>query len=586
MTHDTFAGQSAPEQSDAQQQAAPAPDTQARDTTRIREAQTSGAAPEESPDSPWERFFRSAARMAPLLLLILLAAQVWPTFLGNNFYYPHEARSILIFSQTAQNGQWLAPAAGDVVQWPVFSWFLAGIAKVFAAFAAPQADLLFSLAAALGAFLVLLGVWTLSRIAGFGAAAALAAGLLLLCAPLFGPLPHYTGPEPLAAALLLFSLACFCRGWQKERAWFSLPAAFVLAALAGLAGGLFHLLLPLLASFAFLIWRGTLRRAQAPDALAGFALMLLILAGWLGSLILLARAEGYLRQLSAHFFFSPRLHDARWWLPLALAAAGLVPWLAIVFCVSWNRALLEAWSHRSTLRSHNGGSAFIWITLISGCLLGVITPEPASAVVALICLAAPLLGRALLRLSKLGSRIFYLFAALCLLHAGMLLAAAGFGPGLDWLARFFSYSLTPEQREMILGLYALPILGALCLVAAIVLARFTRRDQPGGALMVCALFATLLVQPVTLLLTPQLAAYPQARLRGLGDIVEAGPAPSEQGPALPTSRPTPEVEPLPGPTQPAAPTDESGESTELTKSPPNDATVQPAPAQAAWPDTP
>ncbi|WP_165174770.1 hypothetical protein [Desulfovibrio sp. ZJ369] len=580
MTHDTFAGHFAPQQSDAQQQASSTLDAQARDTTQIPEAQKSGAAPGGSPDSPAARFFRGAARMGPLLLLILLAAQVWPAFLGNNFYCPHEARSILIFSQTAQSGQWLAPAAGDLAQWPVFSCFLAGIAKTFDLFAVPQTDLLFSLAAALSALLALLGVWTLSRVAGFDAPAALAAGLLLLCAPLFAPLPQYTGPEPLAAALLLFSLTCFCFGWQKERAWLSLPAGFVLAGLAGLAGGLFHLLLPLLASFAFLIWRGNLRRAQGPDALAGFVLMLLMLAGWLGSVILLVQAEGYLRHLSAHFFFNPWASDARWWLPLAAAAAGLIPWLAIVLCVSWKRALPEAWSYCKNRRSHNGGSAFLWIALVSGCLLSLITPDLPGSVVALVCLAAPLLGRALLRLSRLGSRIFYLFAALCLLHAGMALAAAGFGPSLDWLARFFSHPLTPEQREMILGLTALPILGAICLVAALALTRFTRRDQPGGALMVCALFAAVLAQPAALLLTPELAAAPQSHLRRAGDIVKAGPARADEALTIPAVPPAQQAAPQPAPAQPAAPT-EPNNTEELTEPRPDDAREQTAPAQPA-----
>lgn len=528
MTHDKPAAHFAPDEKSANLEAQTMPDTQAQDATRKPGTASAGA-----PDSMATRFFRAAARMGPLLLLILLLAQIWPTFLGNNFYYPHEARSILIFSQTAQNGQWLAPAAGDLVQWPVFSWFLAAIAKVFPLAAASQTDLIFSLAAALGAFLALLGVWTLSRVAGFDAPTALAAGLLLLCAPLFGALPHYTGPEAVAAALLLFSLACFCRGWQKERAWLSLPAGFVLAALAGLAGGLFHLLLPLLASFTFLIWRGNLRRAQAPDALAGFALMLLMVAGWLGSVILLTQAQEYLRHLGGHFFFSPWARGAHWWLPLAVAAAGLVPWLAIVLCVSWNRALLEAWSYRKTGRPRNGGSAFIWIALILGCPLSLMTPELPAAVVALVCLAAPLLGKALLRLSSLGSRIFYLIAALCLLHAGMALVAAGFGPSLDWLARFFSQTLTPEHREMILGLYGLPILGAVCLVAAIALTRFTRRDQPGGALMVCALFSAILAQPAALLLTPELAAIPQVQLRRAAEIVQAGSAPQEAPLAAP-----------------------------------------------------
>ena len=434
-------------------------------------------------------------------------------------------------------------------QWPGFTWFLASLAALL-----PPA-LLFPLSGALAAALALLGVWGLSRAAGFGSKAALAAGLILLCMPIFAPLAHFTGPAALAAALLLFSLICFCRGWQAQRAWFYLPAGFVLAGLAGLTGGLFHLLLPLLAGAVFLLWRATFRRAQALDALTGFVLLLLLLALWLGGIILWTNAEGYMQGLFATVAQWHGPVTARWWLPLAVAGLGLVPWIGMAVCVSWQRVLRSAWSDLKASRAERAGSAFVWISVMLACLLSLFMPmaQIQSVAVCLACLTAPLLGKALLRLPHLGSRLFYLIAALCLLHAGMALVAAGFGFSLDWMARFFSWPLSPEQREMILSLRALPVLGALCLLAAVAMTRFIRRDHPGGALLFCTLVAVILTQPAALMLAPELAALPEAHLSRLQDIrMPTTPenAATPAAPLAPQEEATPSVPAAPEATMP------------------------------------
>ncbi|WP_297847747.1 hypothetical protein [uncultured Desulfovibrio sp.] len=519
-------------------------------------------APEPAPlPGQADKFFQALCRLGPLVLLLALAAQAWPDFWqawrGDALYCPAESQNIRIFLHTSQNGPWLAPTAGSApepaapmpsetaggmtslsAQWPGFTWFMALLWPLL-----PQAAsaLLFPLAGALAAALALLGVWGLSRAAGFGPGAALASGLILLCAPLFAPLIHFTGSPALSAALLLFSLLCFCRGWQARRAWFCLPAGFVLASLAGLSGGLFHLLLPLLTSAVFLLWRGAFRRAQAPDALSGFVLLLLLLAGWLGGVILWTHAEGDMQNLYSTLAQRPWPLPDCWWRPLAGAALGLAPWLALVLCVSWGRVLRSAWGDLKASRAERAGSAFVWISLALGCLLSPLTPlvRMPGVAVALACLAAPLLGKALLRLSPLGSRLFYLITALCLLHAGLALTAAGFGFSLEWMARFFSYPLSPEQRDMILGLTALPVLGALCLLAAVAMTRFIRRDHPGGALLFCTLAAVILAQPASLMLAPELAALPQAGLSRLQDI-QAAPE-HDVTPAVPPTEAMPEI---------------------------------------------
>lgn len=503
-----------------------------------------------------EKFFQTLCCLGPLVLLVVLAAQAWPDFWqgwrGDALYCPAEVRNIQIFLHAQQDGQWLAPGAGLATeltaglaaQWPGFTWFLASLAALL-----PPA-LLFPLSGALAAALALLGVWGLSRAAGFGSKAALAAGLILLCMPIFAPLAHFTGPAALAAALLLFSLICFCQGWQAQRAWFYLPAGFVLAGLAGLTGGLFHLLLPLLASAAFLLWRATFRRAQALDALTGFVLLLLLLALWLGGIILWTNAEGYMQDLFATVRQWHGPVTARWWLPLAVTGLGLVPWIGMVVCVSWQRVLRSAWSDLKASRTERAGSAFVWISVVLACLLSLFMPmaQIQSVAVCLACLVASLLGKALLRLPHLGSRLFYLIAALCLLHAGMALVAAGFGFSLDWMARFFSWPLSPEQRQMILGLRALPVLGVLCLLAAVAMTRFIRRDHPGGALLFCTLVAVILTQPAALMLAPELAALPEAHLNRLQDIRTSTMPENAVTPAVPS---TPQEEGMPS--VPAAP---------------------------------
>ncbi|MGE9985163.1 glycosyltransferase family 39 protein [Desulfovibrio sp. SGI.169] len=545
----------------ASERATTAPDHDAAAGQGMRESPGDGtSAPTPGPapaQGQADKVFQALRGVAPLVLLLVLAAQAWPDFWqawrGDALYCPAESQHIRAFLHTAQHGPWLAPSAGLTpeadgmgclaAQWPGFTWFMALLSLLL-----PQAAsaLLFPLAGALAAALALLGVWGLSRAAGFGPRAALASGLILLCSPLFAPLVHFTGSTALSAALLLFSLLCFCRGWQARRAWFLLPTGFVLAGMAGLTGGLFHLLLPLLASAVFLLWRGAFRRAQGADALSGFALLLLLLGAWLGGVILWTHAEGYMQELYATLARRPWPLPDRWWWPLAGAALGLAPWLALVLCVAWRRVLLSAWGDLKASRAERAGSAFVWITLVLGCLLSLLTPvaRMQGVAVALACLAAPLLGKALLRLPHLGSRLFYLIAALCLLHAGLALMAAGFGFSLDWMARFFSHPLTPEQREMILGLRALPVLGALCLLAAVAMTRFIRRDHPGGALLFCALTAVILTQPASLMLAPELAALPQAGLNRLQDI-QSPTAPVNGGdnvtPAAPAAEAPPEI---------------------------------------------
>lgn len=487
-----------------------------------------------------DKIFDAASVVGPLALLLIMLAQAWPALMGHSLYCPREAAGILAFTQTAQNGMWLAPAGDGLSQWPAFFWFLRGIEALLAKTAPQFAHLLFPLAAMAGTMLCLVAVWVLGRIAGLDRRAALAGGMLLLCAPIFAPLSTFTGPEALAAAVTLFSLACLCYGWQKPGTTITLPLGFALAALAGLTGGLFYLLLPVLASLIFLLWRCGFRRAQKADGLVGFVLMLGMVGCWLAVVMLWHQPEGYLRNLGTQLVTWP-ITKSTWWKPLAFTALGLLPWLAVICGVSWARVLRTAPADLAASRKENAGMAFLWISLVVACLLSIFAADMVGAAVCTACLAALLLGKALLRLPVAGAKLFYIIAALCLLHASMALVAAGFGYTLDWLGKFFHFTLTESQRTAVLGLKALPVLGGIGIVAAVLLARLVRRGAHGGtsgSLVMCAVIAVVLAQPASLMLMPQLEKTPEAQVKSLNAILTPV-APAVQAPAA-TPAPAPE----------------------------------------------
>ena len=507
-----------------------------------------------------DNIFDAASLVGPLALLLIMLAQAWPALMGHSVYCPREAAGIITFVQTAQSGMWLAPAGDGLAQWPVCFWFLRGIDTLLAKVAPQFAHLLFPLAAMAGCLLSLVAVWILGRVAGLDRKAALAGGMLLLCTPIFAPLSTFVGPEALATALTLLSLACLCHGWQKPGTTLTVPFGFALAALAGLTGGLFYVLLPVLTSLAFLFWRCGFRRAQQADGLLGFALLLIVVGCWLAVVMLWQQPQGYLKNLGEHIVTWP-ISKTTWWKPLAFAGLGMLPWLAVIFGVSWARVLRTAPADLAASRKEKAGMAFLWIALVIACLLCIPAADMVGAAVCAGCLAALLLGKALLRLSPAGAKLFYIIAALLLLHASMALVAAGFGYTLDWLGKFLHITLSESQRAAVLGLKALPVLGGIGIVAAVLLARLVRRNAHGGtsgSLVLCAVIAIVLAQPASLMLMPQLEKTPEAQVKSLSAILAPAPAPTPAAPTAPASPADPaaaEVVPAPAatPETPAAP---------------------------------
>lgn len=550
---------------------------------------------------PAQKTFTVLAKMGPLALLLLLLCQLWPTFLTGGLYCPPEMKLMDTVREALANGQWFAPLHNGDAQLPVFVWILAALDLV--ARMVPQLSaFVWPAGAALGGLACLWGTWALSRAAGFGPQAALASGLILLSSLLFPQLAHFMGPQGLATGLCLLSMAFFCMGWKKEHAWISLPLAFLTSGLAALTGGLVFLILPLLTSLVHLFWTWRIRRAQRLDALAGFLLLLLLGTLWAAAIIFWVQAEGYAQAVSSKFISLPWPLPAFWWLAPALAVLGLLPWLFVVTGVNWGRVFATSWKTLRASRKENSGSSFLWIALVFSLPLSLLGSGLAGATPAL-CLLAILLGRALVRMGSLGSKFFYLVIALLFLHAGMLLAALHFPVALEWLRTSTSLAIPQQYEALLTSLDALPVLGGLCIVFAVLLARFTRRAWPGGSLLVCTLFAILLAQPAHLWLAPQLAGHAELKLAAaqpLNAAAPAAPAAVEEGTApaapeaaaetaapeapaadaaAPETAPAPEAAPAAKATAPAAP--EATTPAEAAPAPEATETSAPAPEAAA-----
>lgn len=497
---------------------------------------------------PLNGIFAGLAALGPITLLVLLGCMAWPIFLEPSMatYCPAELKSITAFLHAIANNSWFTPMAlGDSgafsdPQWPLFTWCLGLLALV------PQlanGDWILPIASFGGTFLAAFGVWALAMAAGFGALSAMAAGIIVLCAPLFAPLPHFVGPAALAAGLMLLALSCFCKGWMTPRSWLALPLGFIFTALAGLAGGLLHFAVPLIASFFFLLWRADFKRAQHLDALMGFIIMLAIAGAWLGVVMAGDDKSDYLNLLFAGAFQYAWPPHLLWTKPIAAGLLGLLPWLLIIFAVAWFRVLGHSARTLGASRRENG-SAMVWISLVLALVMAVFIPWFHPAAIAICCLGAVLLGKAFINLGDGGNRFFFLLAALLLIFAGAIAAALSFSESQSLILGQLPFLASiPDLGPRLLGLDALKIVGGIIIAGGLLAFLFVRRCMGCGGLVYAALLVIALSLAAKFLLVPQLQAMPATPLVTYATVEErviaAMKAPASPAPGIEAQEQTP-----------------------------------------------
>ena len=301
-------------------------------------------APEAQPQTSSfaSRCFNGLASVGPLVLILFWLIQSMPTFMGRELHALHNL-GVGLFGVAASG-------LPSPELYPVYHWFLSALSLIpgidslsLAAYipgVQPTAGLeqisgypvqLLPIASALSALFLILLTWALARATGNDRRTAFASGLVLLTGFACMGLPRISGSDMLFTAILTLAGICLYRGWIKAFAPLWLFAGFALVALSALAGGLLGLVLPLLVSLVFLLWRGTFRRAGARDGALAFGLLLVLLLAW-GTFI--AFGDGgreLLKTLLENEYLAPvleawKLQGQDSWIIVALLAVLWLPW--------------------------------------------------------------------------------------------------------------------------------------------------------------------------------------------------------------------------------------------------------------------
>ena len=472
--------------------------------------------------------FRLLGRITPLTLLLFLAAVCWPVFLIGDSFCPGEALNIKFFSSVAQSP--LLPQADGAVALPGFAWLGALVLKCV-----PAPAMGLSVVSALGAFICLLGVWGVCPLLRLGRYTPLAAGLALFCTPAFLAFSQFVGPVLTATGLSLLALGILGHAWTKDMDFPGMILGNLMAAAAGLTGGLLYALLPVISAFLLCLWRCDFRRSRQPDALIGFAVFLFTLAIWAALTIIFSDGAGSssIAKSLIRLPSEPSVTGNA----LRLYALGSLPAILVIFCCNWPKILRGSLASLKASRTAPK-TAILWIGLFVTLGLTVLTPHAADVFPA-IAITAILAGRALLRLGKIGNRAFFIFVTLTLLAAGFSCAAATIPSLQHWVASTLGLPLDGNAEKILADLAdisriktivftALPVISA-----AIILHVVWRSSTAAAGLLVTAVMVVVMAQPFGLFVAPSLREMPSLQLKTFEHLNDTAPvAPKDTSPIV------------------------------------------------------
>lgn len=479
---------------------------------------------------PAEKCFNALSWAGLPVLLVLVALVVFQEFLA--------PRALWLFDEVRAADVYMRFLGGDQPALslngvpytdmpPLYFWFLKGLNQL------PHVDqpLLFFLGTALSAMLYISAIWLLARATGHDRRTAFAAGLLALTSFFVMGLAQCPNADLLFAAVIALSLTCFYRGWIKAKAPLWLTLAFLLAGTAILIKGPLALAYPLIASVLFLFWRGTPGRLNGRDGLFGFLLMLLMIGAWLVMLYAAGQTdyivELFQRQLTDRIFDAGDM-AMPWWFYLAALPPVCLPWVLLPLFVNWWGALRGAPAAWRT-RRENGGSSWLWISLVAGvALLSALSAKSLTALLPLLAPLAVLAGRSLLRLSPLRSRFYFFFTALLFLLLGLALVAAHYHTKLlpllpaAWSARLGD--LPPPVFAWLDAAKNLVCMGGVLIILALLLFFLCRRSLPGGTLLLCSVSLIVMNLPFAKNVAPSLESVfsPRAQAEMMAPLAREG----------------------------------------------------------------
>lgn len=505
--------------------AAPSGTTDTPGATTQKASQATATASGTPQRSMAARAFDLLAIFPLLPLTILLVLQTMGGFDARALWFSDEVRHADVYQNVIDAGKWLVLQLNGVPypdKPPVYFWFLAALDMI----PGVRPPMLFLLGAAVSGLAVLWATYALARATGNDKATGLAAGLILLSGFYFLGVTHYARMDLLFTAVITLSHLCMYKGWRRESAPAWLIAGYALAAVATLIKGPLGLAFPVLSSVLFVLWQGKVRRLHNRDAVAGFAVMLVILLGWVAAAWMTGESE-YLRNIFQDQIVKRATatwhHAQPWWHYLATFPAAWLPWTLLLLTAPWGRVLRNPVRDALDTRKPEGlGTAYLWISLFSGvALLSAVSIKIVIYLLPLFPILAIITARCLLRLPATNSRVFYLLVSLLLF-----ILAVGLGgvAALPLLPGSVRDALPPQALALLDIVAGAPVLGGVCLIFALLLFKATDRSQPRGALLTLVLFTTVFVQPMALYTAPSLdpVMSPKAQAEIIGAHAKEG----------------------------------------------------------------
>lgn len=460
---------------------------------------------------------------ALLFFAVLLTAQ--GLYHVRALWFSDEVRHASVYLNMLQSNDWFYLTLNGLPypdKPPVYFWFLYALDQI------PYVDppMLFFAGVAASTLLFVAATWLLAVATGHNRKEAFAAGLICLTSFFFVGLTQYPRMDLLFGAVIAVGLACMYRAWIAPSAFMMLTIGFVLAAVATLIKGPLALAFLLVPSFVFLLWRGRLRRLNGRDGILGFALMLLLLFGWLAVLYQAGHVSYIQDILGTHVagrMFNAWHHAAPWWYYLAALPLVCLPWIFLPFFTHWGRgfkATFAAVRARGTV----DGRDWLWIVVLCGVgVLSALSGKLAIYLLPLFPALAILAARPLLNLSPKHSRLFFAWLSLIFFVLGLALVAVQFFTLLQpWIPAEITKLLTPLAYAYLDSVHGTAWMGLVLVVLSVVLLAFTRRSNPGGALLVTSIGMICFVQVYVFYVAPSLETIlsPRAPALALADYAK------------------------------------------------------------------
>lgn len=447
----------------------------------------------------------------PLLILFTLILCGQQFLFPRDFWFSEEVRYADIYMNMLSSHNFFTltlnghPYAETGPLYFILVWLLDAIPNINM----PQA---FFGASILFAVFFTASTWILARGLNYSGKVAFAAGLLALSMFFLASFTNYTRMDLLFAGFLNLSYVCFFRAWQKNSAPVWLLFAFLFLCFAALTSTFIAFILPFIASILFFLWTAKYRRINSTDGIIGFLISILIIFAWFAYIYFQGNAD-YIsllleEQIIQNYTPLSAFKTEPYWFYLAGLPFALFPWIFIILFASWGKWLKNS-PQAFKARKENNGSAWLILLIITHLIVfSVLKDKSFSNLVTIIPFFAILFAKSLLSFSPLRSKVFFGFLALLTSLCGIFFIVIEFhGYILEYLPNL--WALPKEIPAFVEVLtkntsFGLTAMGAILILLGVLLWYGVNRQFAGGSLLIYTIGIILTLQPVNLLVAPQL----------------------------------------------------------------------------------